>query len=98
MGIMEPSKIEIDPDSTPLIQRIGAPSIAEIEKLIGELQEARNFLESEGERVQREAVGCIDLIQRALASVTVISDTLYGWRQAGHPLGGFMTRPSTAED
>ena len=46
---MEPSKTEIDPGSTPLIQRIGAPSIAEIEKLIGELQEVRNFLESEGE-------------------------------------------------
>ena len=30
---MEPSKTEIDPAGVPLIQRIGAPSIAEIEKL-----------------------------------------------------------------
>ena len=95
---MEASKAEIDPDSTPLIQRIGAPSIAEIEKLIGELQEVRNFLESEGERIQREAAGCIDLIQRALSSVTIISDTLSGWRQAEHPLRKFMTSGSTAED
>ena len=48
---MDPSKTEIDPDRAPVIHRIGAPSIAEIEKLIGELQEVRNFLESEGERI-----------------------------------------------
>jgi hypothetical protein len=95
---MDPSKTEIDPDSAPLIHRIGAPSIAEIEKLIGELQEVRNFLESEGERIQREAAGCIDLLQRTLASVTIIFDTLSGWRQAGHPLRELMTGRSTAED
>jgi hypothetical protein len=98
MGIMEPSKTEIHPDSTPLIQRIGAPSIAEIEKLIGELQDVRNFLATEGARIQREAAGCIDLIQRAQASVTIISDTLSGWRQAGHPFRDFVTRDSPAED
>jgi len=95
---MEPSKTEIDPDSTPIIQRIGAPSIAEIEKLIGELQDVRNFLETEGERIQREAAGCINLIQRAQAAVTIISDTLSGWQQAGHPFRELMTGRSTAED
>ena len=95
---MESFKTEIDPASAPLIQRIGAPSIAEIEKLVGELQEIRNFLESEGERIQQEASGCIDLIQRTMGSVRVISDTLSEWRQAGHPLGEFMTRRSPAKD
>jgi len=95
---MEPSKTEIDPAGVPLIQRIGAPSIAEIEKLVGELREMRNFLESEGERIQQEAAGCIDLIQRTRASVRIIFDTLSGWRQAGHPLREFMTRRSPAED
>jgi hypothetical protein len=33
-------------DVAPLIQKVGAPSIAQIEKLIGELHEARNLLES----------------------------------------------------
>ena len=45
-----------DADVAPLIQKVGAPSIAQIEKLIGELQEAKNLLESEGERIQREMV------------------------------------------
>ena len=38
---------EADADVAPLIQKVGAPSIAQIEKLIGELHEARNLLESE---------------------------------------------------
>ncbi len=66
---MEPPKTETDPDSAPLIQKIGATSIAEIEKLIGELQETRNFLESEGQRIQRETARYINLTQRALDSV-----------------------------
>ena len=34
-----------------LVQKVGAPSIAEIEKLIGDLQAARSYLESESERI-----------------------------------------------
>jgi hypothetical protein len=92
-GVMEPPN-----DSTPLVQQIGATSIAEIEKLIGELQETRNFLESEGERIQRETARYIDLTQRALASVRIIFDTLSGWQQAGHPMREFVTTRSPAED
>jgi hypothetical protein len=45
---------ETDMDIAPLVHKVGATSIAEIEKLIGELQEARDFLQSEGEGVRRE--------------------------------------------
>src|ERR1700757_1593556 len=83
---------ETDADVAPLIQKVGAPSIAQIEKLIGELHEARNLLESEGERVQRETARYIKFAQMASASVKIISDTLSGWRQAGHPLREFVTR------
>ena len=89
---MGPPKTETDPDSAPLIQKIGATSIAEIEKLIGELQETRNFLESEGQRIQRETARYIKFTQMASASVKIISETLSGWRQAGHPLREFVTR------
>jgi hypothetical protein len=81
----------------PLIQDLGAPSIAQIEKLIGELHEARNLLESERERIQRETARYIKFTQMASASVKIISDTLSGWRQAGHPLSEFITR-SPADD
>ena len=79
-------KSEIDVDIAPLVQKIGATSIAEVEKMIVELQETKDFLESEGERVQREAEHYTTLTQMASASVKIISDTVAGWRDAGHPL------------
>jgi len=79
-------KSETDVEIAPLVQKIGATSIAEVEKIIGELQAAKDFLESEGERVQREAEHYTTLTQMASASVKIISDTVAGWREAGHPL------------
>jgi hypothetical protein len=69
-----------------LIQKIGVTSTAEFETLIGELQEARSYLESEGERIQREAVRYAELSQTAASSVKVISETVAEWRKAGHPV------------
>jgi hypothetical protein len=73
---------ETDVDIAPLVHKVGATSIAEIEKLIGELQEARDFLQSEGERVRRETERYTNLTQTASASVKIISDTVAGWRGA----------------
>jgi hypothetical protein len=69
-----------------LIQGIGTTSTAEFEKLIGKLQEARTYLESEGERIQREAVRYAQLSQTASSSVKIISETVAEWRKAGHPV------------
>src|SRR6266568_3545631 len=60
--------------------------IAPLVQMIGELQEAKDFLQSEGERVQRETEHYTNLTQMASASVKIISDTVAGWREAGHPL------------
>jgi hypothetical protein len=84
-------KTEADAYTAPLIQKIGAPSIAQIEKLIGELQEAKNLLESEGERIQREMVRYIKFAQLASASVKIIFETASGWRQEGHPMRKFVS-------
>src|SRR5215475_1248483 len=77
---------ETEVEIAPLVQKVGAISIAEIETMIGQLQAAKDFLESEGERVQREAEHYTTLTQMASASVKIISDTVAGWREAGHPL------------
>src|SRR6516225_4333315 len=55
---------ETDAEIVLLIEKIGATSIGEIEKPIGEMQEAKNFLQSEKERIQR--VG--DFSRRRIAS------------------------------
>ena len=67
-----------------LIQKIGLTSTAELEKLIGELQRARSYLEFEGERIQREAVDYAELSQAASSCLKVISETVAEWRKAGH--------------
>jgi hypothetical protein len=84
-------KSETDVEIAPLVQQVGATSIAEIEKMIGELQEAKDFLQSEGERVQRETEHYTTLTQMASASLKIISDTVAKWREAGHPLRNHST-------
>jgi putative protein kinase ArgK-like GTPase of G3E family len=80
------SSAETDVEIAPLVLKVGASSIAGLEKLLSELQEARNFLQSEGERVQRETAQYINLARTASASVKIISDSVREWREAGHPL------------
>ena len=60
---------ETDPEVVLLIEKIGATSIGEIEKLIGGMQEAKNFLQSEKERIQRETARYAKLAQTASASI-----------------------------
>jgi hypothetical protein len=72
------------------VLRAGAASVTEIEKLIGQLQRASDYLHTEGERLQREATRYAQLTQTALASVTTISDRMNKWREAA-------VAPSTRE-
>lgn len=59
-----------------LIDRISGASIEEIDRVIAELQEMRDMLRREGERVRRELTGYAGLSQSAMASMQVIADTL----------------------
>jgi len=77
---------ETDAEIVLLIEKIGATSIGEIEKLIGGMQEAKNFLQSEKKRIQRETARYTKLAQTASASIEIIFDTVRGWREAGHPV------------
>jgi len=90
-GALSTPKSETDVEIAPLVQQVGATSIAEIEKMIGELQEAKDFLQSEGERVQRETEHYTTLTEMASASLKIISDTVAKWREAGHPLRNHST-------
>jgi hypothetical protein len=71
---------------TSIIQKMAATSVEELDRLIGELQEAKAYLQSEGERIERETVGYVQLSQTALESVKIISETVGEWRKAGHPV------------
>src|SRR3954453_15927370 len=75
---------ETDTEIAPIIQKLGATSIADIDNLVSELQEARDYLQSEGERIRAETVRYISLTGAASASVKIISDAVKAWRTADH--------------
>jgi hypothetical protein len=69
-----------------LIQRVAGTSLAEIEKLIGELEGLRDLLHAEGQRVQREISGYAQLSQAAMKSTRMIADNVSQWKRAADGL------------
>ena len=64
-----------------VIDKVSATSIAEIEKLISDLETVRNYLKSEGDRVQQEIARYAHLSDTASASVKIIAERLGQWRE-----------------
>ena len=69
-----------------LIQRVAGTSLAEIEKLISELESLRDLLHAEGQRVQREISGYAQLSQAAMKSTRMIADNVTQWKKAADGL------------
>jgi hypothetical protein len=78
--------VETDGEIGHLIQKVGASSIAKIDGLMGKLQGVKDFLQSEGERIERETARYTNLSQTASASVRIMFETVREWREEGHPL------------
>ncbi|MBI1202098.1 MAG: hypothetical protein GC182_06260 [Rhodopseudomonas sp.] len=69
-----------------LIGRVSEASMAEIERVIQELQGVRDMLRQEGERVTREVAGYASLSHAARTAMSVIGDSLTQWKgQPGRP-------------
>jgi hypothetical protein len=75
---------ESDQELASLIRHVGMTSISDIDQLIGELEEARDYLKSEEERIRAETVRYTALTQAASASVKIIFDAVRDWRKAGN--------------
>jgi hypothetical protein len=71
-----------DAEMAPLIQKLGAASTAEIERLIAELQGAKEHLQSERERIERETLRYMSLTQMASTTAKIISDAVSRWHPA----------------
>jgi hypothetical protein len=80
----EPMIEESDQGLASLIRSVGMTSIADIDNLVIVLQEVRDHLQSEGERVRAETARYIALTGAASASVKIIFDALRAWRTADH--------------
>ena len=68
------------------MQYIPGTSLAEIEKLISELESLRDILHAEGQRVQREISGYAQLSQAAMKSTRMIADNVQQWKRAADGL------------
>src|SRR5260370_37073397 len=77
--VLEPSPEVTVNNVNSLIQRVAGASIAEVEKLISELESLRAWMHSEGQHVQREISGDAQLSQAAIKPPRLTADTLPPW-------------------
>ena len=75
---------ESDQELASLIRSVGMTSITDIDNLVSELQDARDYLQSEGERIRAEIARYTALTGAASASVKIIFDAVRAWRTADH--------------
>jgi hypothetical protein len=80
---------EIDPANSAtenlsvLIRRASGASIEEIDRLILELQDIRDTVRAEGERVRREIAGYAHLNHAIMRATKMIADSLQQWKEPG---------------
>ena len=63
-----------------LLDRVSGSSVSEIDSLIADLRNVRDFLHTEGERVQREIASYAQLSQVAMTSVKIIAESMGQWK------------------
>jgi SOS-response transcriptional repressor LexA len=88
------AQAETEAEIAPLIQKVGATSIEEIDRLLVELEEAKNYLKSEGKRIELEMARYTNLTQMTALTAKIISDAVSKW----HPARNQVTAASTEDD
>jgi hypothetical protein len=92
------TQTETGTEIAPLIQQIGDTSIAEIDRLIAELQEAKSYLQSEGERIEHEMVRYTNLTQMASFTAKIIFDAISQWHPASNQQNASEVTAASTED
>src|SRR3984957_14534630 len=73
-------------DVNSLIQRVAGVSLDQLDDVIVDLRQLRDFLHSEGERIQREISGFLQLNQVAIGSTKLMGDSIGQWKTAAAAL------------
>ena len=84
--------IGTEKEIAPFIHKVGATSIAEIDRLIAELRQTKEHLQSERQRVEAEMLRYTNLAEMASATAKIISDAVSQWYPAR------LSRESRAPD
>ena len=69
-------------DVNSLVQRVADVSLDQLDDAIVDLRQLRDFLHSEGERIQREISGYVQLNHLAIDSTKSIVDNIVQWKNA----------------
>jgi hypothetical protein len=99
--LQPPTQTEIDTDIAPLIHRLAATPIAEIDQLISEFQEAKSYLQSECERLEQETVRYANLTHLASETAEIIFNAMSQWhpaRSQEQSTASEVTAASTEDD
>lgn len=73
-------------DLNAVVRRVAGDSIEEIDRVIRALENVRDMMRNEGERVSREIAGYASLSQAAVTAMKVFADSIHKWKDAsGNP-------------
>jgi hypothetical protein len=76
------TQTETDPEIAPFIPKLGAKSIEEIDRLMAKVRDARNYLQSEGERIEQETARYANLTHLASMTAKIVLDAISQWHPA----------------
>jgi hypothetical protein len=84
----EPAPENIVGHASSIMQRVAVTSVAEIDSLIGELEQLRDFVRQESVRIQREIDGYARLSEEATKSTRIIAESVAQWKNALEHIAG----------
>src|SRR5262249_48660345 len=76
------AQAETDAEIATFIQKVEATSIAEIDRLLAELEGAKNHLQSEEKRIEQEVARYTNLTQMTSLTAKIVSDAVSQWHPA----------------
>ena len=85
-------------DVNSLVQRVAGVSLDQLDDVIVDLRQLRDFLRSEGERIEREISGYLQLHEIAIGSTKCIVDNLGQWKEVAHCNARTLERRSAATE
>jgi hypothetical protein len=75
---------QVATDVNSLVQRVADVSLDQLDDVIVDLRQLRDFLHGEGERIQREISGYLQLNHIAIGSTKSIAGNIVQWKSAAH--------------
>jgi hypothetical protein len=70
-----------------VVQRVAGASLEEIDKVIRALEDIRDIMRKEGDRVSREVAGYVSLNRAAVMAMRVMAESIKEWQEGPHKSG-----------